>query len=241
MRRVLAAMLLSGWWGAGMAASVEGVNTLSQSEFELITQDLAAAFSYKAGASSAPLGTTGFDLGVSMVVTEIIPEHEAAWKKAMSGESLKVLAVPKLYLQKGLPFDVDLGAYYLSLPGSNLQAWGGEIKYAILDGGISIPAVAIRLAATSLFGVEQFTLNTRSVDVGISKRFLFLTPYAGIGRVWSVNTPMGNAEGVLDKVDLVEDRTFVGLSFTPGGLQVALERDTVGEVISYNLKLGLGF
>ena len=78
----------------------------------------------------------------------------------------------------------------------------------------SFPAVAIRLAATSLFGVEQFTLNARSVDVGISKRFLFLAPYAGIGRVWSVNTPMGNAEGVLDKV---------------------------GDVVSYNFKLGLGF
>ncbi len=241
MRRVLTAILLSGWWGAGMAASIDGVNTLSQSEFEVITEDLTAAFSYKAGASSAPLGITGIDLGVSMVVTEIIPEHEAVWRKATSGESLKALAVPKLYLQKGLPYDVDLGAYYLSLPNSNLQAWGGEIKYSILDGGVSIPAVAIRLAATSLFCVEQFTLNTRSVDVGISKRFLFLTPYAGIGRVWSVNTPMGNAEGVLDKVELVEDRTFVGLSFTPGGLQVALERDTVGEVISYNLKLGLGF
>ena len=105
----------------------------------------------------------------------------------------------------------------------------------------SFPAVAIRLAATSLFGVEQFTLNTRSVDVGISKRFLFITPYAGIGRVWSVNTPMGNAEGVLDKVDLVEDRTFIGLSFTPGGLQMALEQDKVGDVVSYNFKLGLGF
>lgn len=241
MRRVVAALVLSGWWSVGMAGSVDGVNTLSQGEFEQMTQDLAAAFSYKAGTSSAPLGTSGFDLGLSVVVTDIIPEHQAVWDKAVSDGDITTLAVPKLYLQKGLPFDIDVGAYYLALPGSNIRAWGGEVKYAILDGGISIPAVSIRLAATSLFGVEQFELSTRSIDVGISKRILLVTPYAGIGRVWSVNTPMGGAEGALDEVDLAEGRKFIGVSFTPGIVQMALERDTVGEIVSYNFKLGIGF
>lgn len=239
MKRLLAAAVLGGWSVASMAASVDGINTLSQSEFELISKDLAAAFSYKAGASAAPMGLTGFDVGVAVSVTDL--GNKAIWDKAVSGGGMDKLVVPKLYVQKGLPFDIDVGAYYFTVPNSNLEAWGAELKYAILDGGMTMPAVAVRGSMTSLFGANQLRLNTRAVDLSISKGILMFTPYAGVGRVWSSDTPEGNAAAVLSKVTLSDNRTFIGLSFHPGIINMAVERDSVGGIASYNVKFGVAF
>lgn len=239
MRRVLVAAILGGWSMAGFAGSVDRIDTLSQSEFEVISKDLTAVFSYKAGAPAEPLGVAGFDMGVAVTVTDL--GNRAVWDKAVSG-GMTTLTVPKLYLQKGLPFDIDIGAYYFTVANSNLEAWGGEIKYAILDGSTAMPAVAVRGSVTSLFGADQFTLNTRAVDLSISKGFFMLTPYAGVGRVWSTNTPEGNAAGAgLREVDHSENRTFIGLSFAPGIINMAVERDSVGGISSYNVKLGVAF
>ncbi len=238
MNRVWMAMVLGGWSAVSLAGNIDGVNTLSQSEFALLSEDLAAAFSYKAGAAAEPLGTTGFDVGVAVSVTDLA-DHKAVWDKAVGG-GLDALIVPKLYLQKGLPFDIDVGAYFTTVPGSNVKAWGAEIKYAIIDGGMALPAVAVRASATSLFGADQFTLKTQAVDVSISKGFAMLTPYAGLGQVWSTNTPEGNASG-LQKVDTSEARAFIGAVFTPGIVSLAVEADSVGGVSSYNIKFGVAF
>jgi hypothetical protein len=240
MKRILAAAVLSGWSVASLAGSVDGINTLSQTEFELISKDLMAAFSYKAGAPAEPLGITGFDVGVSVSSTKL--ESPAVWNDAMSGGGMTTLVVPKIYLQKGLPFDIDVGAYYFTVANSNLEAWGGEIKYAIVDGSMAMPAVAVRGSATSLFGADQFTLTTRAVDLSISKGILMFTPYAGVGRVWATNTLQGNAVGGgRSDVSLSENRTFIGVSFTPGIINMAVERDSVGGIASYNVKLGIAF
>jgi hypothetical protein len=240
MRRVLIAAVLGVWPVVSLAGSVDGINMLTQSEFELLSKDMVAAFNYKAGAPAEPLGITGFDVGVSVSVTDL--EATAVWNKAVSSGGMTTLTVPKIYLQKGLPYDIDIGAYYFTVANSNLEAWGGEIKYAIFDGSAAMPAVAVRGSATSLFAPEQITLTTRAVDLSISKGILVLTPYAGIGRVWATNTPQGSAAGVgLSAVDLAENRAFIGVAFTPGIINMAVERDSVGGIASYSLKLGVAF
>lgn len=244
MKRILAVAVLSGWSMASMAGSVDGVNTLNQSEFGDLSKDLTAAFSYKAGAPARPLGIASFDVGIAVTMTDL--EYTAVWDKAVSSGGMNTLTVPKLYLQVGLPFAVDIGAYYLNVPNSNLEAWGGELKYAIFDDGTAMPAVAVRGSVTSLFGADQFTLDTRSIDFsisqGISLRGLVkLNPYAGLGHIWSSNAPQGNAVGVLNEVNLSENRTFIGLSLGLATTNVAVERDSVDGIVSYSFKLGFAF
>lgn len=240
MRRILAAAVLSGLSMASMAGSVDRVDLLTQAQFENLTKDLTAAFAYKAGAPAEPLGVTGFDVGLAVSVTDL--QYTSVWDAAVSDGGMSTLTVPKLYVQKGLPFDIDVGAYYFTVADSNLEAWGGEIKYAFMDGNAALPAMAVRAAVTSLFGADQFTLDTRSVDLSISKGILFFTPYAGIGRVWSTNTLEGTGVGGgRAEVSLTESRNFIGVSFTPGIINMAVERDSVGGIASYNVKLGIAF
>ncbi len=241
MKKLIAAAVMGICSTAAVADNVDQINTLSQNQFVLLSEDLLAGFSYKAGAPAEPLGITGFDIGVAASVTKV--ESSSVWAAATSsGDSVSSLVVPKLYLQKGLPFDIDVGAYYLSVPGANLDAFGAEIKYAVIDGSMVMPAVAIRGAVSALEVGDQLEMDTQSIDVSISKGVLMLTPYAGIGHVWGTSTPLGTAAAAgLKEADLSESRNFIGVSFNPGFFNLALERDSVGGIASYNFKMGLAW
>jgi len=239
MKRILLAAVLGLGSNLALAGDITKLDTLPTEGFEKLSKDLVAAFNYKAGAPAEPLGITGFDIGVAVSVTDL--QASAEWQEVLSNsERLGTLTIPKLYVQKGLPFDVDVGAFYFTVPGANLDAWGAEVKYAILDGGVAMPAVAVRGAVTKLSAGEQLSVDTRSVDVSISKGILMLTPYAGIGRVWGTSTAEGSA-ATLGEVKLSQSRNFIGVSISPGLINLAVERDSVGGISSYNIKLGIAF
>ncbi len=234
---VVAALALSA--SVSVADDLNLIGSLSQTQFDGLSEDLTAAFSYKAGAPAESLGILGFDAGLALTSTSL--ENTAAWTAAMSsGDTIDTLVVPKLYLQKGLPLDFDIGAYYVSVPDTNLEAWGGELKYAFISGNLALPAVAVRGAMTSLTAQDQLELKSRSLDVSISKSFLFVTPYAGVGRVWADSKPLATG-AIASSVDISETRTFIGVSIQPLFFNLALEGDSVGGVPSYNLKLGMAF
>ncbi len=239
MKRVIATVILALSTSFVQADDLDLIGSLSQAQFDDLSKDLTAAFSYKAGAPAESLGIMGFDAGLAVSSTKL--KNTSAWTAAMSsGNAINTLVVPKLYLQKGLPFDVDIGAYYVNVPDTNLEAWGGELKYAFVSGNVALPAVAVRAAITSLTAMDQLELKSRSVDVSISKSILFVTPYAGLGRVWADSKPLAET-AIARSVDISEIRTFVGLSIQPMFFNLALERDSVGGIASYNLKLGIAF
>lgn len=239
MKRVIAAAALALSTSVVQADDLDLIGNLSQSQFNALSKDLTAAFSYKAGAPAESLGILGFNAGLALSSTKL--ENTSAWTAAMSSDdSIKTLVVPKLYLQKGLPFDIDIGAYYVNVPGTNLDAWGGEVKYAFISGNVALPAVAVRAAMTSLTAVDQLELKSYSFDVSISKSILFVTPYAGVGRVWADSKPLA-ADATASSVDISDTRTFVGVSVQPLFFNLGLERDSVGGIASYNLKLGMAF
>ena len=101
-----------------------------------------------------------------------------------------------------------------------------------------MPAVSIRGAITKLKGVTQLALDTKSVDISISKGFAMLTPYAGVGRVWVDSTP--NVTG-LTEVKFKQSKVFAGANLNFGLFNMALEGDKTGEAKSYSVKLGFRF
>lgn len=232
--RQICAVVLATFSIPAIASNFSNVQNLSQAEFANLAKDFTAAASYKGVAPAEPLGIAGFDVGVELSSTKL--EHADSWKKA--GYDHASVYMPKLHAHKGLPFNVDLGVSLTAVPGSDIKLVGAEIKYAIIEGGTATPAVAIRGAATHLSGVKELDLDTRSVELLVSKSFLMLTPYAGIGKVWGKLTP--NVSN-LKKESPTANKVFAGVNFNLGLVNLATEVDRTGGNSTVSVKFGLRF
>ncbi|MDD5057324.1 MAG: hypothetical protein PHQ60_05595 [Sideroxydans sp.] len=224
--------------GISQTASA-GINTLqnlAQGEFRNFSEDLGSALSSKAVSPAEGLGIVGFDVGVELTQTKLA-KSEALWNKVGTG-SLSNLYVPKLHVTKGLPLDIDIGGFISAVPTTGITLYGGEAKWAFMPGSTVMPAVAVRGALTKLSGVSQLALNTKSLDVSVSKGLAMLTPYAGIGRVWTTSTP--NA-GSLTEESFSQSKLFVGANFNLGVMNLAAEYDKTGSAASISGKLGMRF
>ncbi len=219
------------------ANDLDNIGGLSQSEFRLLSEDLGAALSYKPVLPAEPLGVTGFDIGLETTVVNL--ENSGVFDIAISGGAPSTLVIPKVHAHKGLPFGIDVGAFLATVPDSNINLWGAELRYAILKGGTATPAVAVRGSYTKLNGVDELKFDTTGLDISISKGFTFLTPYAGAGKVWVKSTPQG-IPGLTEE-DFNVTKYFVGLNMNFAFVNIAFEGDQTGDTTSYSAKLGWRF
>jgi hypothetical protein len=209
------------------------IGRMTQQDFRLLSEDLGAAFSYKPVAPVEALGITGFDAGVELTATRLA--HTLAYRQA-SGGSGDMLYLPKLHLHKGLPFGVDVGASYSEIPGGGIRLIGAEVRYALVQGGVAIPAIGVRASYSALKGADTFDLTTRGIDLSVSKGFAMLTPYAGIGTVWTSSAP--DSSTGLRRETFSQHKYFVGTNINLLLLNVALEADRTGDTTSYSAKVG---
>lgn len=221
------------------AAEISTLGNLAQPEFKSFSEDLGAALSYKSITPPAPLGLTGFDLGIEVTSTQL--NNSALWSKATNGgKALDTIYVPKLHVFKGLPLGIDIGAFISAIPTTNIKLTGVELRYAILSGGVASPAVGVRGSWTKLSGVDQLAFNTKGLDVSISKGFLMFTPYAGVGSVWVDSTPNIPSVG-LAKETFRQNKVFAGANLNMGLMNLAVEYDKTGLSKSYGVKVGFRF
>ncbi|HEX5338801.1 MAG TPA: hypothetical protein VFW53_10235, partial [Gallionella sp.] len=108
--------LVAGFSSAASAADISTMQNLAQSEFRLLSEDLGSALSYKPLAPAEPLGITGFDLGLAVTSTDISKSSAALAKASGNSSPISSLIVPKLYVAKGLPFDIDVAAFVSAIP-----------------------------------------------------------------------------------------------------------------------------
>lgn len=233
------ALALSCLTPAAMAGDINALQLLNQSEFRTLSEDLGAALSYKSVMPAEPLGITGFDMGLVVSGTDM--SRSAALLSKASGGSINesTLYVPKLHIAKGLPFGVDVAAFISSVPSTNIKLVGGELRYALLEGGVALPAIAIRGSMSKLSGVEQLSLDSKGLDLSISKGFAMFTPYAGVGRVWVDST--ANNVSTLSAESFSQGKVFAGLNINLGLTNFAFEADKTGEVKTYSAKVGFRF
>jgi hypothetical protein len=235
MKKSLALLAVLGCFSqSSMAATTFDLSTLLQPSFKALSEDFGAALSYKPITPAAPLGITGFDIGVEVSATDMT-KSAAAWKTATGKDALSTLPVPKLHVAKGLPFGIDVAAFYTAIPTTNISVYGAELRYAILEGGLTMPAVAVRGAMTKLNGIDQLSFSTKSADISISKGFAMFTPYAGVGQVWvdSSTTVAG-----LQAETFTQPKMFVGANLNLGLTNLAAEVDKTGGVQTISAKMG---
>ncbi len=213
-------------------AGAAGAQTL----FRNISEDLGSALSYKPITPAAPLGVTGFDIGIEVTQTDM-EKSSQAWVTA-TGSSVSSLYVPKLHIAKGLPLNIDIAAFMSKIPSTNISLYGGELRYAIVEGGVAMPAVAIRGSYTELSGVSQLALNTMGLDVSISKGFAIFSPYAGVGQVWVSST--ASVTGLAAE-KFSQGKVFAGANLNLGVTNIAMEYDKTGSAKSISAKIGFRF
>jgi len=235
MRRLLLACGLLALSGAAFADNHISIPGLSQTNFDGLSQDLGAVTDYKQMQGASSEGITGFDLGLNFGDTQV--SHKDAWDAA-TNSSISNLPFADVSVSKGLPFGIDLGAMYSFVPSSNIKLYGVEGRYAIIDGGIAEPAVGLRLAYTHLTGVDALSFHTASLGVSVSKGFGPVTPYAGVGEVWTNSSP--DASTGLKDANSSNAEFFAGLTFNLG-VHLGLEYDHLAGNSTYTLKLGFGF
>ncbi|MCW5632988.1 MAG: hypothetical protein KIT17_06585 [Rubrivivax sp.] len=217
------------------AADFNAIGTLTQAEFRALAEDIGAAVSYKPMIPSEGLGITGFDLGLSIGATEVA--NRAVLIKAAGGEDVpKQVPLAGLRAVKGLPFDIDIGVVAMGIPDTNVRAAGGELRWAFVGGSAVLPAVALRASYMNLTGVDQLKMRATGVDLSISKGVLFLTPYAGIGRV-EIDAKAPGTTLVREKFQ--KDKVFAGVNIAFVPFALVIEADKTGDATSYGLKLAV--
>ncbi len=247
-RYVLAVLAMLVMAAPAMAGtSVQFPATLTQDEFKEFSTDFGMALSYQPLSPAAPLGDKlpGFDAGVeaSFVKLDESAPYFSKIKGAVTaaGDTFPTtLFFPRAHIQVGLPIiPIDLGVSYTKV--GDIKLVGYEVKYAVLKGGVAMPAVAIRGAYTKLSGIDELDLSTKSLDVSISKGILIFTPYAGVGEVWITSDPHSVLAPGLTKEDITKSKFFVGSKITVFPfINLVLEGD-FSNVKEYSARLNVNF
>lgn len=215
-------------------------NNFAQSEFEALTEELGAVISYRPLAPASPLGITGFDAGVEVSVLDIDSES-SFWSKAVTGaDPPSSILIPKLHVQKGLPFGFDIGVVYSAIPGSNISYAGAELKYAFIGGNLVMPALAVRGSYTTILGVDELEISTFGVDITASKGVAMFTPYIGVGQTFVSASETSDTPGLsLKDVDVSLTHAYAGLKFSLLIINFVGEAD-FGKVNTYSLRANIG-
>ncbi len=211
LRRLFSAWVVGALSVSGISvveAADIGFSSVTQEEFRDFSEELGLMISYLPVAPAEPLGILGFDAGLETTFIDI-EEDRSYWVNTTTGEAPSLIFIPKLHVQKGLPFGVDVGAIYSQISQLNVSLAGAEVKWAVIEGNAALPAVALRGSYTKLSGVDDLSIETYGLDISSSKGFTFVTPYVGVGQSWirsSSKTPLP-----LEDEQLSHSRAFVGV------------------------------
>lgn len=233
LRACLAAALLTG--GAASAADLSSIGSLRQDEFHALSQDLAAAFSYKGVTPATALGITGADMGLEVSDTRV--DHGDLLRRAGAGSSSDIW-VPKFHAYKGLPAGFDIGAFIGGAPQLSAGVGGIDLRYAVVEDGLTMPGIALRIAGTRVFGAGDYKLTTVSADVMVSKRLALFTPYLGGGMV-RARSSVDNSG--LSTETFSRGRGFLGANLNLVGANLAFEAERSGSTTTLSAKVGVRF
>lgn len=241
MRKLLGMLVLGALlMPSAYAKNLNNLDAVNQAQFRAFSEDLTGVLSFKQGGPPEPLGLIGFEVGVDASGTDVGAKN--VWQTALGEDYGGFVPMARLRGKVGLPFGVDVGAFYSRVPNSNIDAGGVELRYALLEGGALLPAVGVRGAYTKLSGVDQLSFDTKSVEISASKGITFLTPYIGAGQVWTSSEPRGLAKSSgLNNENFRSTRIFGGVRASLGLLMLTGEVEQLAGVTTYTAKLSVGF
>ena len=224
--------------------TIDPVNygSITQKNFDDFVLDMGSIVSFTPMAPAKTLGVLGLDVSADLIVSDLA--NSDSWKYLMEdNDSADVWTAGRLHVQKGLPWQFDVGGMLLVLPDSNVTAWGLELKKGIIEDGalLPLPAISARGSYSRMEGVDNIGLETYSLDLLASKDFLMFTPYLGLSYLHIKGSTDSTLLSGINDVDRSDVRTLGGLQWCPFPLCVVDLELVLGEVTQYGLKAGLRF
>lgn len=222
--------------------------SIAQDNFDKAVRDLGTAFSYVPADPAESHGIIGFNAGVAATAVELPDQNPYMDDAFGSKDAPGTLFLPKVQLEKGLPL-VEVGGFAAGDPDGNARLFGAHVKYPLLDGGLTTPAVSLRGHGTQLTGVDDLDLRTYGGDLSISKGFdvpllLGITPFAGYSMFQISGDYAGNdstLQSNLDESTTTENRIFAGTRISLPMLNFVLEADIADEIEMYTARVNFGF
>jgi hypothetical protein len=242
-RAHLAALLILALALPAAAQDIEFDPSITEDEFATFSRLLAQGIYATPVDAARSRGLLGFDIGIAVTAVPIDPEA-SYWTNAVPDDFSvgDYAAVPKIVAAKGVGFGT-ISASYSKIQDTDISVLGGAIDWAIVDGGLVSPTVALRGAYSQLNGVEELDLNTWGVELFISKGFGPLTPYAAIGRARSNADATFTIPGESEPRRLTDEsgtnRYTLGLKLSLFIPKIVVEA-TQGEERSYAAKVSIG-
>jgi hypothetical protein len=207
--------------------AIDNIRLLDQAMFKQLTDRLGANIGYKAITPGTPLDGLGFDLearaGQDTDLTEPAPLGD----------------VGRYLPQLGGNSPVQVSGFYSSVPFTDITLVGGEVNYSLIeDRPLGGPALSLRGTYTRLEGVQDLGLQTRGLELSVSKDFSAVTPYAGLGRTWIDGET--SVEGLANE-SLTRNKYFMGVNIRLGSMSFAAEAEQSGDSVTTNAKFGVRF
>jgi hypothetical protein len=235
--KFIGVLLLATTASAG-AKDVEITCNNCQQAFESISEDLVAAIDYKAMGPAEATGVTG--IGVGVVATYVPIDVDADWQQ-VTGQDFSGLGLVGLQVTKGLPLDLDVGAFYSTVPGTNVDLYGAEVRYAFLAGSTTTPALSVRGSYVMVSGIDSFDLESKSIELALSKGFGPITPYVGVGYVWGEADPddqYKQAPYNLGTAKVEDTKATLGVRLSLALFEITPQVAQIGDNVTYGLRLG---
>ncbi|TNF26825.1 MAG: hypothetical protein EP329_20500 [Deltaproteobacteria bacterium] len=205
---------------------------------DTLVSDLGSAARPGVGGPSATVGALGFTFGYALAYTPISAEEP--WELASRGDHANGLTTSQVFVRKGLPSSVELGASIAFFHDLDVQVASFEVKWAFVE-GVSAPDIGARIHLGGVLGHPDLTVVTTGADLTIGKRFglggvVRFAPYAGYAFAFhhGVPRPIGVVlpgdvtvtTAILPASNLVTHRGLVGFelafSYASFGLEASL-------------------
>ena len=212
MRRVLplavSVALLAGTAGAG---GFSFSASFTPADFRNLADVFGDAIAFPNLGTAAPTGVVGFEAMVAAGGPQV-DTGAHWWRSAVDARTLGgVLAGYRGIVRKGLPWGLDVGVQAGQVAGERF--WGGELRWALSDGGLVAPAAALRLAYSRLDG-SAVALDASEAQLVVSKGFAFVSPYAAVGvRRTVAKADFGDPVPLRHRVDAERWTGVVGARF----------------------------
>jgi hypothetical protein len=178
-------------FGSANPMNFEYQNEINDDSFRKLVRPLITTTRFMFLQPASPTGTTGFDLGVAATGTPVPSEaRDVAKASIKEGEDFPdYLAVARLSLQKGLPFDIDLAANAAIIPDTSIVLLGAGLQWTVFNEPFPVPNIALRFGHTQLLGLTTLAAQTTQIEtlasLGFPPGINLIKPYAGVGFSWA--------------------------------------------------------